>query len=204
MPALLGAALLGHFVWFLHEAEAVAGPPPPGTDAILVLTGAANRLDEGRRLFEAGVAPRLFISGVHPDVPAGDLGVPEDALGRAARDTVGNGAEAAGRARRDGWRRVLVVTSAPHMPRALLELRRAAPEVAWLPHPVPGTQDPEALLREYAKLLGAGAGLTRLALPRARARGRRAGHRGAGSAPPPLRARRAYGRRPGGPTGRSG
>ncbi|MBY0336252.1 MAG: YdcF family protein [Acetobacteraceae bacterium] len=163
LAAVLAAGLLVHFVWFLHEATRAADPAPRA-DAILVLTGAALRLDAGRQLLAAGAAPRLFVSGVNPQVRAEELGLPEgeSALGREARDTRGNGIEAAAKARREGWSRVVVVTSAPHMPRALVELRRAAPEVRWLPHPVPGSQEPAALLREYAKLVAATLGVTRL------------------------------------------
>ena len=66
---------------------------------------------------------------------------------------------------------IRVVTAGYHMPRALLELRRALPEVALLPHPMlPATlRDAGAagrlrtwslLLREYLKYLAVWAGFS--------------------------------------------
>ena len=63
VPVLLG---LGGFIWFLR---AVQGSAADGgaADAIVVLTGGAERVETGFRLLEEGLAPRLFVSGVHPD-----------------------------------------------------------------------------------------------------------------------------------------
>ena len=63
---------LGGFIWFLRavqEAAADAGT----ADAIVVLTGGTERVETGFRLLEEGAAPRLFISGVHPDSRLADL-----------------------------------------------------------------------------------------------------------------------------------
>ena len=43
------------------------------TDAIVVLTGGAERVETGFRLLADGLAPRLFVSGVHPDSRLADL-----------------------------------------------------------------------------------------------------------------------------------
>jgi len=70
-----------------------------------------------------------------------------------------------------------VVTASYHMPRALLELRRAMPGVTLVPHPVvpPSLRAEGALWREpvwglllgeYGRYLLARAGLSALASPR--------------------------------------
>ena len=94
-------------------------------------------------------------------------------LGHVARTTRGNAAEIAAWAREEQLRSIRVVTAGYHMPRALLELRRALPDAELLPHPVVPARlrDPGAvshlrtwslLAGEYLKLLGAWMGLTRL------------------------------------------
>jgi len=95
---------LGGFIWFLRavqEAAADAGT----ADAIVVLTGGTERVETGFRLLEEGKAPRLFVSGVHPDSRLADLarGAGVDPaklhgraeLGHAAASTRGNAVEIA-------------------------------------------------------------------------------------------------------------
>src|SRR5919107_3712573 len=93
------------------------------------------------------------------------------ALGHEATSTRGNAAEIASWARAEHLRSIRVVTAGYHMPRALLELRGALPEVVVLPHPMlPATlRDAGAagrlrtwslLLREYLKYLAVRAGLS--------------------------------------------
>ena len=57
--ALLGAG----FLWFVQDASRLR-PIPADADGIVVLTGGALRVETGLALLEAGVAPRLLISGV--------------------------------------------------------------------------------------------------------------------------------------------
>ena len=91
-------------------------------------------------------------------------------LGRVAATTRGNAAETAGWARANGVQRLIVVTAGYHMPRALLELHRALPEVELLPHPMlpAALRDAGAagrlrtwslLGREYLKYLAVRAGI---------------------------------------------
>lgn len=155
----------------------VADPPPPALPAraIAVLTGGPDRVERGLALLAARDDARLLISGVgHAVVPA-DLGAVGEriTLGRTATSTRGNAREVAAWARAEGFGRgtpimgdlteITVVTAGFHMPRALLELRRALPEARFTPHPVPpNLPRSAALLREYAKLLGAALGLSAL------------------------------------------
>jgi uncharacterized SAM-binding protein YcdF (DUF218 family) len=179
LPALPLLLLALGFVRFLALAGAGPAEPERPTDGIAVLTGGAERVETGLRLLREGRARVLLVSGVHPDVTLADLAhlaamAPADlagrvALGHAATSTRGNAAEIAAWARAERLGSIRVVTAGYHMPRALLELRRALPEVAVLAHPMlPATlRDAGAagrlrtwslLLREYLKYLAVRAG----------------------------------------------
>ncbi|TDH62419.1 YdcF family protein [Dankookia rubra] len=181
LPVLPGLLLVLGFVHFLALAAAGPAEPERPTDGIAVLTGGAERVETGLRLLREGRARVLLVSGVHRDVTLADLAHraalgPGDlagrvALGHEATTTRGNAAEIAAWARAEHLRSIRVVTAGYHMPRALLELRRALPEVALLPHPMlPATlRDAGAagrlrtwslLLREYLKYLAVRAGLS--------------------------------------------
>ncbi len=182
LPAavLLAAACgwLAGFAWFAHDA--LRHPElPQHADAIVALTGGADRVATALVLLRAGVADRLLISGVHGslDLPflARGSGVDADALtdrvtlGRTATDTLGNAAETASWARAQGVRSLIVVTAGYHMRRALTEISRDLPGVALYPAPVVppamrrgGLNGWRLLAEEYTKWLAASAGLTRL------------------------------------------
>jgi uncharacterized SAM-binding protein YcdF (DUF218 family) len=148
-PALAAvAAWAVGLVWYA-AAIPVSDPTATGrqADAIVVLTGGSERVQEGLRLLEAGKGRALFISGVPARVAPVDLwralGVvpsPHAAgrieLGHAAADTLGNARETAAWARRHGHRSLRLVTAAYHMRRALLEFRSLMPEARLIPHPV--------------------------------------------------------------------
>lgn len=144
------------------------------TDAIVVLTGGSERLATGVSLLARGLAQRVFVSGVHPDVDARAMlnaaGEARPELiarietGHGARDTAGNARETAAWLRGHGYRSLRLVTASYHMPRSLLEFARALPEATIVPHPVfpghvmqrhwwlwPGTAG--LIIREYHKFL---------------------------------------------------
>lgn len=146
------------------------------TDAIVVLTGGSERLVTGVQLLAENKAGVVFVSGVHPGVDLQELlkvsGQPTPDVkrhietGHGAQDTAGNAAETAAWVRGHGYRSVRLVTASYHMPRSLLEFRRAMPEVAVIPHPVfpghvkqhhwwrwPGTT--ALIVGEYTKFLWA-------------------------------------------------
>lgn len=174
---LLWVAGFGLFLLSLPTAA----PDPPRGAGIVVLTGGAGRVGEGLRLLEADPSARLLVSGVHQATGLADLVRSEGrspealvervTLGRTARSTHGNAEETAAWARTQAIDTLVVVTSAYHMPRALLLLRRALPEARLVPHPVtprawrePWGRLSPTFLRlaagEYAKWLAALAGLT--------------------------------------------
>jgi uncharacterized SAM-binding protein YcdF (DUF218 family) len=143
----------------------LAAAAAPRADAIVVLGGGGHlgwarrpdvtpdelpysRLAAGARLWFAHRAPVVILSGGgdngHSEARTmgraiATLGVPQRALLREERstDTRGNALYTAGLARRHGIRRVLLVTSAIHMPRAQLLFRRAGMEVVPMPVPEP-------------------------------------------------------------------
>lgn len=147
----VAAALTSGFLWFLEATRAGVEAPGRRTDAIVVLTGGLDRVETALDLLEGGAAPRLLVSGaaagltpaalgrVHGRDPAALAG--RLAIGHAAATTIGNAAEtaawiAAEAASGRPVRTLRVVTAAYHMPRAMLELRRALPGVELVAHPV--------------------------------------------------------------------
>lgn len=150
------------FAWF-----ALLLPQPLDgrkTDAIVVLTGGAGRIDRGLALMQEGAARRMFISGVGRSVRPGELAARYSAspalfaccitLGREAIDTRSNGIETAHWLERRGYDTVRLITSDWHMRRAAFELRQALPgNVVLVYDGVPGHPDFAMLLKEYNKYL---------------------------------------------------
>jgi uncharacterized SAM-binding protein YcdF (DUF218 family) len=157
-----------------------ATPPSPEnqsspTDAIVVLTGGRLRLQNGIELLREGKGRKLFVSGVNHQVDLDDLlrvsGNADWAscctvLGHDADNTIGNARETAQWMRQQGFSSLRLVTAWYHMPRSLLELDRAMPEVEIIAHPVfPDEVNREhwwasrgtvlLLASEYGKYLGA-------------------------------------------------
>ena len=149
--------------------------PGRNADGIVVLTGGSSRVSDAIELLAAGYGKRLLISGVHPTNGVQDISRPlPDShrwlaccvdLDRSAINTRSNAAEARRWAREHGFRSLIVVTSNYHMPRAMVELSHAMPDVDLIPFAVVGDKwrtsrgGPVAhfrlLLSEYAKYLAA-------------------------------------------------
>ena len=139
----------------------------PKADAIVVLGGGAyewtvrtsvnpddlinSRLAAGARAWRAGRAPTVILSGGRG--PRGHteaqnmaramtrFGIPASALllEQRSRDTRDNAAFTAVLAREHGMKRVLLVTSSLHMPRASLLFRQAGVDVVAVSVPEPGS-----------------------------------------------------------------
>jgi len=143
---VLGLALLGGFVIYIDNLPRNAAASPARTDAIVVLTGGDARIAEGLRLLAAERAGRLLITGVNeavtmeallqfaPDVPASLA--ERITVDRRAGDTIGNARETAAWVAEHKVGSIRLVTAAYHMPRSLMELRRALPGVEIIAHPV--------------------------------------------------------------------
>lgn len=137
---------LGGFVWFAARLPREVADRFAKTDGIVVLTGGTERMLAGLDLLAEGRASKLFISGVGRGTNRDELQrlsqrAPElfeccVELGKQAVDTVGNARESTEWARREGYRSLRVVTAGYHMPRSLVELGRAMPEVVLVAHPV--------------------------------------------------------------------
>lgn len=140
--------LVGLFA-FADRVRRLTPPEEPArADAIVALTGpSAERINAAMRLLEQDKGSKLFISGVNPEVRRRELRELTPGsnrlfdccveLGFEAEDTIGNAQEIAFWARDNGYRRLIVVTSDYHMPRSLLEIRSAAPELQLIPYAVP-------------------------------------------------------------------
>jgi len=111
-------------------------------DAIVVLTGGHNRLSAASELFNRGLAPRLFISGVGGGAEFKSMsgaevlheekrGLPE--LGRDASNTRENALEVSLWVKAQGLKSIILVTSDYHLPRSLLEFRAMIPDVEIVP-----------------------------------------------------------------------
>jgi uncharacterized SAM-binding protein YcdF (DUF218 family) len=147
---LAAAGCIAFAAGFVAFANRVADAHPP-TDAraegIVVLTGGLGRIDSALRLLAEGRARRVLISGVNPSVGLKAISGTIDKdlevalaccvdLGRSARDTIGNAAEARDWAKERGYTSLIVVTSDYHMPRSMAELAQAMPDVKLIPYPV--------------------------------------------------------------------
>ncbi|PCD04329.1 hypothetical protein COC42_08635 [Sphingomonas spermidinifaciens] len=135
------------------------------TDAIVVPTGGAGRIDRGLALLEAGKAKRMLVTGVDPSVRPRELAAVYEAtprrvfdccvdLGQEAIDTRSNADETAAWVRTNRFRTVRLVTSDWHMARAQLELQNAlGSEVEIFGDPVRTNARFGMLFSEYNKLL---------------------------------------------------
>jgi uncharacterized SAM-binding protein YcdF (DUF218 family) len=182
VAAALGALWLAGFAWFL---VLIARPVPdrPHAQGIVVLTGGARRVRMGLRLLRDGDARWLLVSGIGGGADLAALGrragfdpmplAPRITLGRGAASTFGNAREAAAWVKEKRLRSVILVTAFYHMPRAMLEFRRAMPRLRLVPYPVRPRwmRDADGLGRwagvrvlgeEYMKLLAAELGLSAL------------------------------------------
>ena len=155
-------------VWLLGLAGFVVSLPRSAgdtkTDAIVVLTGGAGRIQRGLDHLARGDARRMLVSGVDPAVRLGELAQLQKApanlfaccvdLGKDAVDTRSNAAEAARWLRRGHFRSVRLVTTDWHMPRARFELERAVgKDVTVIPDAVDSAPGFVTLFAEYNKYL---------------------------------------------------
>jgi uncharacterized SAM-binding protein YcdF (DUF218 family) len=182
--AFVGAAI--GFVGFLSQLHGAEIRPDRNADGIVVLTGGSSRVSDAMELLAGGYGKRLLISGVHPTNAASDISrsLPDNSLpdnqtpdnqtllsccvdlDRSAVNTRSNAAETRRWAHDRGFKSLIVVTSNYHMPRAIVELSHAMPDIALIPFAVVGDKwrdEPwwtsgttlRLLLSEYAKYVAA-------------------------------------------------
>ena len=164
------------FVAFLSQLRATETVPSGKADGIVVFTGGSSRVSDAMELLAGGYGKRLLISGVHPTNAASDISrsLPDNQsllnccvdLDRSAVNTRSNAVETRRWARERGFKSLIVVTSNYHMPRAIVELSHAMPDVQLIPFSVIGEKwrdEPwwtsgttlRLLLSEYAKYVAA-------------------------------------------------
>tara|TARA_R110002110_G_scaffold154142_4_gene347889 strand:- start:3542 stop:4123 length:582 start_codon:yes stop_codon:yes gene_type:complete len=137
---------LGAFLTFMAEVSDVMPTPPQKVSGIVILTGTPARLTAGFDLLKDNEGARLLVSGVNSKVTRETLrqatGQSQELmnccvdLGRLARNTVGNAYEASLWAKSHNFNSLAIVTSAYHMPRSLVELKREMPDVKLIAYPV--------------------------------------------------------------------
>jgi uncharacterized SAM-binding protein YcdF (DUF218 family) len=169
------AAGLG-FIGFLSQLRGAEAEPASHADGIVVLTGGSSRVSDAMELLAGGYGKRLLISGVHPTNAASDISrsLPDNQsllsccvdLDRSAVNTRSNAAETRRWAHERGFTSLIVVTSNYHMPRAIVELTHAMPDIRLIPFAVVGEKwrdEPwwtsgatvRLLLSEYVKYVAA-------------------------------------------------
>lgn len=140
---------LGLPVYYFNIASAPTNNKEK-TDAIIVLTGGKERIPEGIRLLNEGLADKLLISGVDKSTKATELldalslsldeikktDLKKVLLGRQAVDTIGNAEETASWVSNNNIKSIRLVTANYHMPRAHLEFRKKMPKLAIVENPV--------------------------------------------------------------------
>lgn len=158
----LGLCASPNFALWLQRGLTGAYPPTaagdyPQADAIVVLGGGAipdtaqdwdsdpadteaTRVGFGLQLYRAGRAPHVVLSGGHGAanhmaIELRGQGVPDGALVTETRSatTHQNALYSAAILRREGWHRVLLVTSPMHMARAAASFRRQGLQVIEAP-----------------------------------------------------------------------
>jgi uncharacterized SAM-binding protein YcdF (DUF218 family) len=174
--AIAIVAVTAGFVGFLSQLHGTEARPSRTADGIVVLTGGSSRVSDAMELLADGYGQRLLISGVHPASGASDISrsLPDNQsllsccvdLDRSAVNTRSNAAETRRWAHERGFKSLIVVTSNYHMPRAIVELSHAMPDITLIPFAVVGDKWREEpwwsngatvrlLLSEYVKYVAA-------------------------------------------------
>lgn len=174
--SVIAIVAVAGFAWFVAQMRSEEQRPARKADGIVVLTGGSSRVSDAMDLLAEGYGKRLLISGVHPANGANDIlrSLPDTHallsccvdLDRSAVNTRSNAIETRRWVSERGFRSLIVVTSNYHMPRAIVELSHAMPDVDLIFYPVIGDKwrdEPwwqsgaalRLLLSEYVKYVAA-------------------------------------------------
>ncbi|MEE4289643.1 MAG: YdcF family protein [Erythrobacter sp.] len=150
------------FMWFAVDLPQPAQATK--TDAVIVPTGGAGRIARGLDVLDAGLARRLLVTGVDPEVTQGEFAAEFQvsqglmdccvSLGFMAVDTRSNASETAEWVERNSVRSLRLVTTDWHMRRAAGELDRQLPDgIVVVRDAVPSQPSLPVLFLEYHKLI---------------------------------------------------
>lgn len=115
------------------------------TDAIVVLTGGRNRISEAVRLWDKGLADKLFISGVEKNTSLDAISKRQAVtftrrkgilLDRKSTNTIENAIETQLWMEQNDIKSIRLVTSNYHMPRSIEEFYFQNPDMKIIVHPV--------------------------------------------------------------------
>lgn len=168
---------VGGFLQFTNKiSEAVQPANVEPADAIVVLTGGSTRIATALELLTQKKGQKLLISGVNAETKTTDIQAmhPDKAdlfsccvdLERVAIDTIGNATETAKWVKQNDYQSLIIVTSAYHMPRSLLEYHRKMADTKLISYPVPldlinqdewwkNANTLRFMVNEYMKYIGA-------------------------------------------------
>ena len=131
------------FIVFSTYAIGMKFHPSEKAETIVTLTGGNDRIKESIRLLQEEKAPHLFISGVNENVTGYHLLKEVEPewknkieLGHWAKTTHMNAIETAEWVSKNQIQSIILVTSFYHMPRSLLEIKRAIPNLKIVPYAV--------------------------------------------------------------------
>ena len=161
------------FLVFVYSLDRFEQKPETRADGIVAMTGGAQRIGDAIDLLAQGYAKRLLISGVNEKTSRDEIFRLNPGQRRLfdccvdldyrARNTIGNAIETRRWAEQHQFDALIVVTSNYHMPRTLVELDHALPNLQKIPYPVAATIDPhdwwrnpataKVIFSEYLKFL---------------------------------------------------
>ena len=136
---------LGGFIAFNYRINNYQEDNETKTDAIIVLTGGRNRITEATKLFNEGLAEKMFISGVQKGVSLKDISHSNSInikekekvdLGEEAQNTVGNAIETIDWLNKNKVKSIRLVTSNYHIPRSLEEFKAKNKDLVIVINPV--------------------------------------------------------------------
>lgn len=155
-------------VWLLGFAWFIFALPQPlegeKTDAVVVPTGGKGRIARGLEVLDSGLAEKMLITGVDPEVKPGELAAKYDVpmeqmdccitLGFAAVDTYTNALETASWIEQHDVKSLRLVTTDWHMRRASGELDSVLPDgVTFIEDSVSSEPSLRTMFLEYNKLI---------------------------------------------------
>ena len=174
---VVAGLFIGGFLQFTSKvSNAVQPANVEAADAIVVLTGGSTRIETALELLAQQKGQKLLISGVNPETKEADIQAMHSdraelfdccvEVEQVAADTIGNATETAKWAEQNNYDSLIIVTSAYHMPRAMLEYHRQMDGMNLTPYPVPLESINQAewwknadtlrfMINQYMKYIGA-------------------------------------------------